>query len=309
MNMTLQNKFDLAKKKLDGGNLDDGFLAKNGTLYHAYHTNKEWESYRDEIERNYSSAYYEYKEGDGGELFEKRYPPKMASYGSSSRFIFELSKDIPGFHFEKKLGICVPARNEKQEAEASLDGYLEEKEIYVEAKCREIYAENHPEFNIKYQEYYNYLTARTEGRFNYQLKESINKKGAITQKVYFSWDNEPITHFDFKQILCHLLGIAKKTLLDKGAQTPTLLYLVYKPSERHLDLVESNKDAEDIRNCWETEKKVATAVDMSLIYNCVVHYLYEMKGIGKTLPLVEIERISQSFNFRFCDQNNYLSLL
>ena len=309
MNMTLQNKFDLAKKKLDGGNLDDGFLAKNGTLYHAYHTNKEWESYRDEMERDYSSAYYEYKEGDGGELFEKRYPPNMASYGSSSRFIFELSKDIPGFHFEKKLGICVPARNEKQEAEASLDGYLEEKEIYVEAKCREIYAENHPEFNIKYQEYYDYLTARTEGRFNYQLKESINKKGAITQKVYFSWDNEPLTHFDFKQILCHLLGIVKKALLDKGAQTPTLLYLVYKPSERHLDLVESNKDAEDIRNCWETEKKVATTVDMYLIYNCVVHYLYEKKGIGKTLPLVEIERISQSFNFRFCDQNNYLSFL
>ena len=32
-------------------------------------------------------------------------------------------------------------------------------------------------------------------------------------------------------------------------------------------------------------------------------------AIGKTLPMEEIERISQSFNFMFCDQDNYLSLL
>ena len=307
--MTLQNYFDLAKKQLEGGNLDEGFLAKNGTLYHAYHTNAEWTVYLDMMERKYNSAYLEYKEGDGGELFEKRYPPKMASYGSSSRFIFELSKDIPGFHFEKKLGICVPARNSNQEAQASLDGYYEPKCIYVEAKCREIYAESHPEFNVKYKEYYQYLETQTEGRFRYEIKEAIDKNGELIRKVYFNWDDKPIAHFDLKQILCHLLGIAKKTILDNGAQVPTLLYLVYRPSERHLELVGHKVKAESIRACWETEKEEATSVDILLLYNRVVHFLYERKNIGQHLSKEDIERISNSFRFRFCDQNEYHSLI
>lgn len=305
--MTLQNKFDLAKKRLEGGNLDEGFLAKNGKLYNAYRTNTEWDAYLTAMEQNYHSAYLEYKDGDGGELFEKRYPPKMASYGSSSRFIFELSKDIPGFHFEKKLGICVPARNDSQEAEASLDGYFEAKCIYVEAKCREIYAESHPEFNVKYEDFYRYLGYKSGGRFGFDLKETVNKKGEVTQRVFFSLDNKPIAHFDVKQILCHLLGIAKKTILENGEMIPTLLYLVYKPTERHLALVEGKDSAESIRLSWEAEKKEATTVDLPSIYNIVVHYLHERKGIGKDLSNEDIERISHSFIFHFCDQNDYLS--
>ena len=103
----------------------------------------------------------------------------MASYGSSSRFIFEQSRDITNFQFEKKLGICVPSRNEKQEAEASLDGYIMEKNIYVEAKCREIYKRNVPEFNSKYKEFYTFLTEYTQGRFNFDIVESLDKEGKI----------------------------------------------------------------------------------------------------------------------------------
>lgn len=307
--MTLQNKFDLAKKRLEGGNLNEGFIAKNGNLYRAYHTNNEWEEYLSEMKRNYKSAYLEYKTGDGGELFEKRYPPKMASYGSSSRFIFELSRDIPEFHFEKKLGICVPGRNESQEAEASLDGYLEAKCIYVEAKCREIYAVSHPEFNAKYEEYYNFLTKHTAGRFGYDLKESVNKKGEVTRKVYYSWDDKPISRFDFKQILCHLMGIAKKTILDKGIQCPTLLYLVYKPTDKHLGMIENKKNAESIRLCWETEKSEALTISIPLLYRCTVFYLNERKGVGNNLQPEELEHIANSFVFRFCDQTDYLSFL
>ena len=307
--MTLQNKFDLAKKQLEGGDLDKGFLAKNGKLYQAYRTNTEWAAYLAAMELNYNSAYLEYKEGDGGELFEKRYPPKMASYGSSSRFIFELSKDIPGFHFEKKLGICVPARNENQEAEASLDGYLKDKCVYVEAKCREIYAESHPEFNTKYEELYYYLAEHTTGHFGYDLKESVNKKGEVTRRVYFSWDNEPISHFDLKQILCHLLGIGKQTIINKGIQSPTLLYLVYNPSEKLLGLVQDEKSGKDICKCWETEKNEATTINISLLYYHIVHFLHERKGVGLNLRSEELERIANSISFRFCDQSDYISLL
>lgn len=307
--MTLQNKFDLAKKRLEGGDLEKGFLAKNGTLYRAYRTNTKWDEDLAEMKRNYKSAYKEYKEGDGGELFEKQYPPKMASYGSSSRFIFELSKDIPGFHFEKKLGICVPARNENQEAEASLDGYLETKCIYVEAKCREIYEKIHPRFNTKYEDLYNYLVEQTAGRFGYDLKESVNKKGEVTRRVYFSWDNEPISHFDLKQILCHLLGIGKRNILDEGIQNPTLLYLVYKPSDKLLGLVKDEKSAKNIRQCWETEKNEATTINISLLYNHIVHFLHERKGVGLNLRSEELERIANSISFQFCDQSEYPSLV
>ena len=150
----------------------------------------------------------------------------MASYGSSSRFIFECSRDIPNFQFEKKLGICVPARNEKQEAKASLDGYIMEKNIYVEDKCREIYIGNTPNFNSKYEEFYTYLRDHTQGLFDFEIVKHLNTKGEISRRVRFYWDNEKKVHFDCKQLLCHLLGIAKNTIRNHQTIAATLLYLV-----------------------------------------------------------------------------------
>lgn len=304
--MGLQNSFDLAKKQFEGGNTDTGYVAKNGKTYNAYHTNEEWMAFLSEMELKYPTAFKEYKDGDGGELEDTQYPPKMASYGSSSRFVFELSRDIPGFHFEKKLGICIPARNDNQEAEASLDGYLESRCIYVEAKCREIYAKSQTEFNEKYREFYNYLLHRTEGRFGFSIKGSTTSKGEFVQHVRFSWNNQPICHLDLKQLLCHLLGIAKKTLLEEGKHVPTLIYLVFNPIFDILPRIESKRTASLIKSCWETEKNEACSVDLCLLYNCVVHFLHERKDIGRTLPNEEIERIANAFVFQFCDQNNYM---
>lgn len=80
------------------------------------------------------------KDADGCELEEKnsRYgltPPQMTSFGSSSRLIYECSKDIPNFSFEKLLPTRVGHT-------ANLDGCIATKEsdIFVEAKCREIYS-------------------------------------------------------------------------------------------------------------------------------------------------------------------------
>ncbi len=304
--MSLQNAFDLAKKQLDGGNTDTGYVARNGKTYFAYRNNEEWSEYLSEMELKYPFAFKEYHEGDGGELDETHYPPKMASYGSSSRFIYELSRDIPDFHFEKKLGICIPARNDKQEAEASLDGYLESKCIYVEAKCREIYARIHTKFNEKYRVFYDYLSLRTEGRFGFSIQESTSTKGEFVKHVLFSWDNHPLCQLDLKQLLCHLLGIAKKTINDEGKQVPTLIYLVYNPTTELLSWTKSNRTTRLIKECWETEKNEVSTVDFCLLYNCVVHFLYETKGIGNTIPPEIIDRIADAFVFNFCDQNNYM---
>lgn len=305
--MSLQNVFDLAKKEFDKGNLECGYKASNGKLYTAYYTNYEWETFKDEMKQNYNSAYKDFKDGNGGELDEKGpYPPKMASYGSSSRFIFELSKEIQNFEFEKKLGICIPSKSEHQEAEASLDGYLPEKCIYVEAKCHEIYRANVTKFKSKYEEFYTYLSDRSNGLFKFEIAESKNKQGKISKNVHFFWKNKKITHFDCKQILCHLLGIAKEALTSKLSQASTLLYLVYKPSDDLLAFVENRDTATAIRKFWDIEYSEATTIDMSLLYNCVVHFLHEHKGIGLNLCDDEVKKIAKSFKFHFCTQDDYL---
>ena len=309
MALSLQNKFDLAKKLAEGGNLETGYSAKNGKVYNAYHTNKEWNDFLKEMRSGYNEAYTAFKDGDGGELFEKRFPPKMASYGSSSRFIFELSKDIPGFQFEKKLGICIPGRNDNQEAQASLDGYLESKCIYVEAKCREIYSASHPTFKVKYDAYYNHLAETTNHTFGFDVKHTENEKGEIQSTVSFSWQGTPIVHFDLKQILCHLLGIAKKTLLEAGRQRPTLLYLVYKPTPKHLLNLDSRRTEKAIIASWQAEQQEATAIDMNRLYECTVRYLNKHKGIAQNLPASDIERIAKSFVFKFVDQDEYSTIL
>ena len=101
-----------------------------------YLSNDSWKSFLKEMSPIHKAQFLD---GDGGELKEKKgrygiYPPKMASFGSSSRFIYNLSKNIDNFCFEKALPTRVGHT-------ANLDGYLKKDiDIFVEAKCREIYA-------------------------------------------------------------------------------------------------------------------------------------------------------------------------
>lgn len=308
--MALQNSFDLAKKQAEGASLSSGYTMEDGRFYNAYLTNQEWDSFRSEMEKDYPIAFQNYKDGDGGEIEEKQYPPKMASYGSSSRFIYKLSRDIPGFEFEKKLGICVPARNENTEAKASLDGYLESKTIFVEAKCREIYSESHPEFNEKYRAFYNFLSEGTGSDFQFELKESVNKMGEIKRRIYFSWAGKPISHLDLKQLLCHMLGIGKKSLIEGGKNTPTLLYLVYRPTDKVLSFINSKRTVNSIKRCREIEENEASSIiDTKLLYKLAVRFLHEVKNVNASLSPEEVERISNNFVFRFCDQEEYSQIL
>lgn len=307
--MALQNSFDLAKKQSEGHSLEKGYVMKDGRPpYNAYYTNQEWGDFLEEMRHSYPVAYKNFSEGDGGELKENKYPPKMASFGSSSRLIYTLSRDIPGFVFEKKLGINVPARNDNQEAQASLDGYLEHKNIFVEAKCREIYSESHPEFNEKYKELYSYLSENTGSLFDYTLRVSKDKNGLIKRHVYFSWEGNSISHLDLKQLLCHMLGIGKKSLIDRDEKHPTLLYLVYRPTEKLLSFV-SNRTANSIIRCREIEKMEVDLIDIRSLYRLIVLFLHNKKGVGGKMPSDVVERIANDFSFQFCDQDEYLKLL
>ena len=109
--------------------------------------NDEWDAFVADMEKNHQNAFDEYGAGSGGELKPKgKYPPKMASYGSSSRMIYNLCKGIAEFHFEEKMPTKVGGT-------ANLDGYMEtgDRYIFVEAKCRELYGENSHLIESKYR--------------------------------------------------------------------------------------------------------------------------------------------------------------
>lgn len=109
--MNIVEKLDLAIK-LKGTGTTDGFYTvpcKNGTLQkQTYMTNDEWLAFLTAIPE---AVRREYGEGNGDELKEKDgRPPKMASYGSSSRMIYNLSNKKEGFHLKRSF----PQRSEAQ---------------------------------------------------------------------------------------------------------------------------------------------------------------------------------------------------
>ena len=140
--MNIVEKLDLAIKSKEIGTTE-GFYSvpyKDGTLHKpTYMTNEEWNAFLSAMP---DMARREYGEGDGDELKEKDgRPPKMASFGSSSRMIYNLSNKKEGFHFEKKLPTTVGGT-------ANLDGFYEDdnRYIFVEAKCHEPYTAKYSTF-------------------------------------------------------------------------------------------------------------------------------------------------------------------
>ena len=273
----IQEVFDMALKQSKGGNPRESYLMNDGREYYAYYSNIAWNDYLGKMQKEHSKAFNEFKNGDGGELFEKEsssgklMPPKMASYASSSRFIFEESIALgEKMTFECKLPIAF--RGYRGEAKASLDGYISSQRIFIEAKCHEFYAGSPSVYKLAYKDFYDYLNKETRGLFSYTIKH-----GKSNDYISFEWNGRKLHSLDLKQLLCHMLGIAKKALLDDSHQKSTLLYLVYKPENNMLSYVSDPIERQKIVSAWELEKAEAQEVDFSLLYNLIVHFIAEYK--------------------------------
>ena len=100
----LVKALDYAKRNYEHKKYNTGYGYVIGKeTYLNYLSKESWSTFLSGMSELHQA---QYKDGDGGELEEKnsRYgtvPPKMASFGSSSRFILCQSKDIPHFSFEK----------------------------------------------------------------------------------------------------------------------------------------------------------------------------------------------------------------
>lgn len=180
----------------------------------------------------------------GDELGEKgKRPPKMASVGSSSRFCYLALKDWAenkenGIEFEKECKIegigGIPPQ---------LDAYIAKGNIYVEAKCHEIFSPHSivmattykdllcENFGLKEDDFGKTTVKRKRKNQKYKKGENPSvdeyikvdvEMLTISPNIFGVNKNE--TMFDIKQLLCHLMGInSQKTGKAK------LVYMFFKP--------------------------------------------------------------------------------
>ncbi len=290
--MTITEIFDRAKKQLDGGDLKTGYEV-DGHIFHCYYTNKDWQNYVNVMPE---SIKHQFDDGKGGEMQEytrkgRIYPPKMDSYASSSRFMYSQGQEFDGFAYEKQLPTGLGGYD------ANLDGYLELKNVFVEAKCHEFYNYSRPKLSKRIRMLLDGIIPRLDGKLDYDRSKDT---------LYLSWENQDSGHFDFKQMLCHLCGIANMVLVG-GEKTVNFIYLAYRPSQELLAFVDNPSDKQRILELFDDEKKMAKTIDFKSIYEAILHYFNRRKKYGYSED--EIRTMSTSFSFTFCTQDNFKSVV
>lgn len=292
--MNLQHKLDYAiRDKEDKPYYGVGYIiSKSKSVYDRYMSNEGWEIYLAGMSEDHRK---QYEEGDGGELNEKRgrwgtYPPKMACYGSSSRIIYTLLRGVANIEFEKKLATLVGHT-------ANLDAYLQtgDTDIFLEAKCREIYA-SHTKIDIGdvYKPVYEYIK-QCNKKFGYSVEPS---KANNKFRCSFSYDGKQIIRFDIKQLICHYLAIAAnylKPLNGKDAMANIrFVYFIYNPNELGKEtLKEVYKDTID-------EINRIGVIELFKLFKAVFEYQKKKLKIEKQMPI---------FEFVLADQNNIIDKL
>ncbi len=272
----------------------------DGREYWNYLSEYSWKKFKGEMSDEHIS---QYNEGGGNELDERdsrwgMLPPKMASFGSSSRMIYNLSKDTPRFVFEMQMPTYVGH-------DANLDGYLlsDNTAIFVEAKCREIYA-SHTNLDISnaYKDVYDYIHKK-ESSFNYVPKEN-KEQGHF--KCTFKFGNEDIKHFDIKQLTCHFLGITAALIDNKDSKiasnTIKFIYLIFNPDYNtdfsHDAIKKYKKKLKDQYD--ETIKEINKFGDMEWLFNSIMEY--QSKRLNRQI-------VKYNFDFYLTDQVKYQNYL
>ena len=287
--MELQYIFDYAIRDKEGKPYGEGYtIAKSESVYDRYMSNDGWNRYLTEMSEEHRKQYDEV--GQGGELKEGRYPPKMACYGSSSRIIYTILQDIDGIKFECPLLTKVGSRP------ANLDAYrrANNTEIFVEAKCREIYVQHKMvKASRTYCKVYEYIRDKYIG-FSFYTEEITDKEGNVNESDYnysFFHSNKPIIRFDIKQLISHFLGIVAGVLNGRVKNEIRFVYFIYNPTELN------NKKLSDIYSKTIEEVNI---INISELFKAVFEYQKKNLKVEKDLP---------KFEFVLADQNNIKSKL
>lgn len=264
----------------------------NEKIYSNYLSNASFAEFVEDMKTINPTAYEMYGKGGGKELEERKvgkniYPPKMASFGSSSRMIYNLMKDTDGFLFEKKLPTTVGGI-------ANLDGFIEtdEKCVFVEAKCREPYTKKDSIYERKYEDLYRTISASYKTSVACKIEVIDERK----MEVKFISGETEIHAFDMKQMISHLLGVATAYLKGEFDKKIDFIYLLFNPN-----LIEINEVKEEIISIYDQTCNECNSVDFEALFEVIVDYLQTVKGLGKDKNKAEIVN---NFSFRLCDQSN-----
>lgn len=276
----------------------------DGREYWNYMSNESWESFKEHAmtkeHRN------NYKDAKGGELDPRNsrwgmLPPKMASFGSSSRMIYNWSKKSPRFVFEKQMPTYVGH-------DANLDGYLlnDDTVIFVEAKCREIYSSHaNLDINEVYRNVYNYIHEKNP-KFGFDEEQS---KEQNYFKCTFHYDDKVIKHFDIKQLICHFLGISADLINDKNelkTNTIKFIYLIFNPNYNTDFSHDAIKKYEKkLKNQYvEAIKEIEKFGDMKWLFDSIMEFqINENKKLKLTNENLKLP--NYSFRFELMDQEKY----
>lgn len=284
--MNLQNILDCAIRDKEGKPYGEGYIiSKSKLAYDRYMSNDGWDRYLAEMSEDHRN---QYKEGDGGEINEKSgrwgtYPPKMACYGSSSRIIYTLLRGVANIEFEKKFATLVGHT-------ANLDAYLQTgyTDIFLEAKCREIYA-SHIKIDIGnvYKPVYEYIK-QCNKKFGYSDEPS---KANNKFRCSFYYDGKQIIRFDIKQLVSHFLGIAAGVLEGIVKNNIRFVYFIYNPNEL------GNEALEEV---YDNTKKEIDKIKIKDLFKAVFEYQKKNLKIEKEMPI---------FEFVLADQNDIIDKL
>lgn len=196
--------------------------------YPNYYSKKAFDKFKTEMqEPKYHDYFVSYNEGRGKELaIRGDKPPKMASVASSSRFCYLALRD----------GASVLCKNGKIEFEheckikkivgtaPQLDAFItnENENIYVEAKCHEIF-DKHDTIKLSIQ-YWDSFYGK-DNAFGFEaMPKPAQKSFDLSPTVFGASKDHPM--FDTKQFLCHLLGISTQS---ERKENESLVYLFFKP--------------------------------------------------------------------------------
>ena len=254
----MDKKYTTDKEKFDGiiktnlllSGINNGAFCylipqNDGTIseYTLYYSKTTFDVFVKEMQTLYPHHYSKYsgnpnatqnRGGVGGELIEKpgRYgltPPKMASVASSSRFCYLAlrngtdvlvnNKYISGdnIEFEKECRIFNDISTAPQ-----LDGFTAQDDcnIYIEAKCHEIFDSHKVVLKNKYWDYFK----KDDVLYTLLDNAEIDDETFSLPLSLFGIEKKS-SHFDIKQLICHLLGIKEQ----KGNKKAKLVYLFFEP--------------------------------------------------------------------------------
>lgn len=222
------NELIRTKGKIDVGYEVVDFRPPNTetTKYDTYMSKEVFAEFQKDMNPQYKKMY---DKGNGSEMTERRrakkkYPPKMASFSSSSRLTYCLFKDIKNIGetriffddgdtyeeviFEGKLKIKAGGR-------PNIDAILIGKKsiVFIEVKCQEFYNSS-KKVNILSTSYKKELE-----------KYSINNLKTVVnnQKKYIDLGTE-LKRFDLQQTVKHLLGINNFICKSKEDETYSIKY-------------------------------------------------------------------------------------